>query len=124
VEGTDMQPDGQAPHILVANHAPEILELMRELPAEAGYRVSTMPRDGQDLDSIVALDPALIFIDYMWPSSDNEWTLLNLLRMDRSTGEIPVLLSSHRRYVTCRRCQIAFSASAPGACSSRSISTS
>lgn len=87
-----MHLDGQAPHILVANHAPEILELMRELLNEEGYRVSTVPRDGQNLDSIVALAPSLIVIDYMWPSSDNEWTLLNLLRIDRRTREIPVIL--------------------------------
>jgi CheY-like chemotaxis protein len=87
-----MHLDGQAPHILVANHAPEILELMRELLSEAGYRVSTVPRDGQNLDSIVAMEPSLIIIDYMWPSSDNEWTLLNLLRIDRRTREIPVIL--------------------------------
>ena len=87
-----MQPDGQGPRILVANHAPEILELMRELLGEEGYRVSTVPREGQNLDSIVDLQPDLIVIDYMWPSSDNEWTLLNLLRINRRTREIPVIL--------------------------------
>jgi len=87
-----MQPDSQVPHILVANRAPEILELMRELLAEEGYRVSTIPREGQNLDSIVTLEPALTVIDDMWPSSDNEWTLLNLLRIDRRTRDIPVIL--------------------------------
>ena len=91
-EGIAMHPDDRAPRILVANHAPEILELMRELLSEAGYRVLTVPRDGQNVDSIVALEPDLIVIDYMWPSSDNEWTLLNLLRIDRRTREIPVIL--------------------------------
>jgi CheY-like chemotaxis protein len=87
-----MYPDGQAPHILVANHAPEILELMRDLLTEEGYRVTIANRDGQTLDAIAAVEPDLIVIDYMWPSSDNEWTLLNLLRMHPRTRSIPCIL--------------------------------
>jgi CheY-like chemotaxis protein len=87
-----MLPNGQTPHILVVNHAPEILDLMRELLGEAGYRVSTLTRPDQDIDSIVAIAPELIIIDYMWSSSDNEWTLLNLLTIDRRTRDIPVIV--------------------------------
>jgi CheY-like chemotaxis protein len=87
-----MQPDHQAPHILVSNHAPEILALLRELLAEEGYRVTARPRSSLTLDTIVGLNPDLIVIDYMWPQSDNEWTLLNLLRIDRRTRSIPVIL--------------------------------
>jgi CheY-like chemotaxis protein len=90
--GTTMHPDGQAPHILVTNHAPEILELMRELLTDEGYRVTVASRGDQTLDSIAAIAPDLIVIDYMWPSSDNEWTLLNLLRMDPRTRSIPCIL--------------------------------
>ena len=86
-----MSPDRQY-HVLVVNHAPEILNLMRELLCEAGYRVSAVPRTGQSLDSIAELAPDAIIIDYMGPSSDNEWTLLNLLNMDRRTRGIPVIL--------------------------------
>ncbi len=87
-----MHPDGQARHVLVVNHAPEILELMRELLADEGYHVSTLARAGQDIDTIASLKPHLIIIDYMWPSSDNEWVLLNLLTIDRRTRDIPVIL--------------------------------
>ena len=87
-----MHADGQAPHILVVNHAPEILELMRDLLTGEGYRVTVASRDTQTLDSIAAIAPDLIVIDYMWPSSDNEWTLLNLLRIDPRTRSIPCIL--------------------------------
>jgi len=80
------------PHILVVNHAPEILDLMRDLLEGAGYQVSTMSRTGRDLDTIVQLAPDLLVLDYMWPSSDNEWTLLNLLTIDPRTSAIPVIL--------------------------------
>lgn len=87
-----MHPDGQAPHILVTNHSPEILELMRDLLTGEGYRVTIASRDAQTLDTIAAIGPDLIVIDYMWPSSDNEWTLLNLLRIDPRTRSIPCIL--------------------------------
>lgn len=87
-----MHLDGQAPHILVTNHAPDILELMRDLLTEEGYRVTIASRGEQTLDSIAAIAPDLIVIDYMWPSSDNEWTLLNLLRIDPRTRDIPCIL--------------------------------
>jgi CheY-like chemotaxis protein len=79
-------------HILVVNHAPEILDLMRELLEREGYRVSTLPDVEQDLDRIVELDPDLIVIDYMWSSSGNEWTLLNLITIDPRTTDIPVIV--------------------------------
>ena len=79
-------------HILVINHAPELLALLRELLEEEGYQVSTLPRAGQDLDTIVGLAPDLIVLDYMWHSSDNEWTLLNLLTIDPRTRDVPVIV--------------------------------
>jgi two-component system, OmpR family, phosphate regulon response regulator PhoB len=87
-----MHSDGQAPHILVVNHAPEILDLMRDLLEEEGCRVTTQLRTEQDIDTIAEVAPDLIVIDYMWPNSDNEWTLLNLLRIHRRTGHIPVIV--------------------------------
>jgi two-component system phosphate regulon response regulator PhoB len=80
------------PHILVINHAAEILDLMRDLLEREGYQVSTMPVTEEDLNAIVELAPDLIVIDYMWPTSGNEWTLLNLLTMDPRTHAIPVIV--------------------------------
>jgi CheY-like chemotaxis protein len=80
------------PHILVVNHTPEILALMQELLEGAGYRVSTLPRTGHNLETIVELAPDLLVLDYMWPTSDNEWTLLNMLTIDPRTSAIPVIL--------------------------------
>jgi CheY-like chemotaxis protein len=84
--------NGQVPHIVVADHTAAILALMRELLEEAGYRATTVDRTGQDLETILALGPDLIILDYMWPSADNEWVLLNLLRLDPRTRHIPMIL--------------------------------
>lgn len=87
-----MSSDGQQPHILCINHAPEILELLRDLLEEEGYRVSTRLTIDHTLDSIVAMNPDVITIDYMWSNSDDEWTYLNLLTMNPRTRHIPVVL--------------------------------
>jgi len=91
-KGTAMHPDGQQPHVLCINHAPEILYLLRDLLEDEGFRVSTLTTVERDLDAIVALAPDLITIDYMWTTSDNEWTYLTMLRMDPRTRHIPVIL--------------------------------
>jgi CheY-like chemotaxis protein len=84
--------DHQAPHILCVNHAPEILALFRDLLEDEGFRVSTLTTIERNLDDVVALAPDLITIDYMWTTSDNEWTFLNLLRMDPRTRSVPIIL--------------------------------
>jgi DNA-binding response OmpR family regulator len=79
-------------HILAVNHASEILDLVRELLEGEGYQVSTMPAVEQDITTVADLAPDLIVIDYMWSSSGNEWTLLNLLTIDPRTHHIPVIV--------------------------------
>jgi CheY-like chemotaxis protein len=79
-------------HILCINHAPEILGLLRTLLESEGYRVSSQTTVERDLDALVELAPDLITIDYMWATSDNEWTYLTMLRMDPRTRHIPIIL--------------------------------
>jgi CheY-like chemotaxis protein len=84
--------DGQQPHILCINHSPEILELLRTLLEDEGYRVSTLMTLDRSLDAVIELHPDVITIDYMWETSDNEWTYLNLLTVNPRTREIPIIL--------------------------------
>jgi DNA-binding response OmpR family regulator len=79
-------------HILAVNHDQGILDLMRELLEGEGYQVSTMPAVEQDVNTIADLAPDLIVIDYMWPSSGNEWALLNLLTISPRSTDIPVIV--------------------------------
>lgn len=91
-KATTMHPDSRPPHILCINHAPEILSLLRDLLEQEGYRASILTVAERDLEAIVDLRPDLITLDYMWTSSDDEWTFLTMLRMDRRTQHIPVIL--------------------------------
>lgn len=87
-----MHPDGHRPHVLCINHSREILNLLRDLLEGEGFRVSTLTAVDRNLDAIVALRPDVITIDYMWSTSDNEWTFLTLITIDPRTSGIPVVL--------------------------------
>jgi CheY-like chemotaxis protein len=65
---------------------------MVELLTDEGYRVTTRSHLDRDLQEITGLAPDLIVIDYMWPTTDDNWSLLQLLRLHPPTAQIPILL--------------------------------
>jgi CheY-like chemotaxis protein len=87
-----MSADHKSPRILCINHSPEVLGLLRDLLEEEGYRVTTQSHTDRDLDHVVDLDPDLITLDYMWSSFDDDWSLLQLLRLDPRTRTTPIIL--------------------------------
>jgi CheY-like chemotaxis protein len=80
------------PHILAINNDLAVLGLFRDLLTDAGYEVSTQPYVDRDLDGIKTLQPELIVLDYMWATEDASWSLLQMLRMDPGTADIPIIL--------------------------------
>jgi len=87
-----MHVNGQQPHILCIDHAPEVFALQQALLEEEGFRVTTQSTLDKDLEAIAQLGPDAIIIDYMWRQSDNEWVFLTLLTMDPRTRHLPVIL--------------------------------
>src|SRR5215210_7634796 len=85
-------PNGYQPHILAINNDPAVLALFRDLLQEAGYEVSTQTYIDRDLAHIKVLKPDLIVLDYMWATEDASWSLLQMLRMDPGTVDIPIVL--------------------------------
>jgi CheY-like chemotaxis protein len=84
--------NGYQPLILAINNEPAVLALFRDLLQEAGYQVSTQTYVDRDLAQIKALKPDLIVLDYMWANEDASWSLLQMLRMDPATVDIPIVL--------------------------------
>ena len=87
-----LAPDGARRRILVINNDPAVLALFRDLLEDEGYGVTTQTFVARDLDGIKTLTPDLIVLDYMWASEDASWSLLQMLRMDPVTAEIPIIL--------------------------------
>ncbi len=79
-------------HILAIDNSQAVLDLFRELLEGEGYRVSIQSYVDKDLDAIKGLAPDLIILDYMWGAEDGGWSLLQLLRLDPSTKDIPIVL--------------------------------
>ena len=79
-------------HILAINNSPDVLALFADLLGDEGYRVTTQVFAARDLPAIVAENPDLIILDYMWASDDDGWSLLQMLRMNPPTATVPIIL--------------------------------
>ena len=79
-------------HILAINNEPDMLTLFTQLLEDEGYRVSTRRYAERDIDAIATLAPDLIVLDYMWPTEDAGWTLLQMLKASPRTTRIPIVL--------------------------------
>lgn len=82
-------------HIFVINDTTAILELFRDLLHDEGYRVTT---DGFSVEMIEMLariraeQPDLIVLDFVILDEGKGWQFLQLLKMDRETRDIPVIV--------------------------------
>ena len=85
-------PDGHRPHILAINNDPAVLALLRDLLEDAGYQVATHAYVDRDLGEIEQSQPDLIILDYMWATEDASWALLQMLRLDPATANVPIVL--------------------------------
>ena len=82
-------------HILVVNDTPAILDLFRDFLEDEGYRVSTdtfTVAVETKLADVKELKPDLIILDYIIGGEGLGWQLLQLLRMDRDTASIPIII--------------------------------
>src|SRR5215203_2501880 len=87
-----MAADGRRPHILVINDTQEIIDLMRELLEDEGYRVSTS-LELLNLDKIKALAPDVILQDLLFEGNqDKGWKMLHLMRLNPELTRIPIVL--------------------------------
>ena len=82
-------------HILVVNDEPAILNLFKDLLSEEGYRVSLdkFDRDIDALQDVVRqLRPDLVILDFIIGGEHKGWQLLQVLKMDRATRDISVVI--------------------------------
>jgi CheY-like chemotaxis protein len=93
--GRNMGNDAAGVTILVINDTPEILDLFQDLLGEEGYRVIPdrfTVEAGEMLQRVRELEPDLIVLDYLIGEEGLGWQFLQMLKMDRNTREIPVIV--------------------------------
>lgn len=83
-----------APKIAVVNDDTQFLRMMHMILEEAGYDATIFYERNQVLEELKALQPDLIILDIRLESPDGGWVLLDLLTLDRSTSQIPVIVCS------------------------------
>ena len=87
-----MTNDGLQPHILVVNDSQEIIDLLKELLEEEGYRVSASITI-LNLEKVKALAPDIIVQDVMFEGThETGWKFLTMSRLDRQLKRIPLVL--------------------------------
>jgi CheY-like chemotaxis protein len=85
----------QQKHIFVINDTIAILELFTALLEDEGYRVTT---DGFSIEMaellrrVKADQPDLLVLDFLIQDEGKGWQFLQMLRMDRETRDIPVVV--------------------------------
>ena len=86
--------DHAAPHahVLVVNDTQAILDVMRELLEDEGYRVS-VSIETLDLSRIKALAPDVIVQDLLFAGTqESGWKFLTLARLEPELAHIPIIL--------------------------------
>lgn len=82
-------------HIFVINDTIAILELFTALLEDEGYRVTT---DGFTIEMVELLKrvkaerPDLLVLDFLIQDEGKGWQFLQMLKMDRETRDIPVVV--------------------------------
>lgn len=87
----------QPAHIVVINDTPQLLDLFVDLLSDEGYRVTTdrfTMETGQLLASVKEQRPDLIVLDLIVNDEQLGWQFLQMLKMDRGTRKIPVIVCS------------------------------
>jgi len=79
--------------VLAIDDEPDVLYLLRENLAEAGYRVIGATSGEEGLQQAKALKPFAIILDIMMPHMDG-WQVLHELKADPATRDIPIIVLS------------------------------
>jgi DNA-binding response OmpR family regulator len=78
--------------IMVVNDTQEILEMFELILTEEGYRVSLHSYEVRNLDSVKQVKPDLLIVDQMIGNENPGWQLIQKMKMDRYTADIPILV--------------------------------
>ena len=90
-----MPPNAEWPRIAVVDDDLLFVELMRDLLADGeGYEVVSNAQWVRSLDFVKETRPDLVILDLMMGREPTGWAVLDLLRADASTADIPVIVCS------------------------------
>ncbi|HKG26549.1 MAG TPA: response regulator [Thermomicrobiales bacterium] len=92
--------DATGPHILVIDDEPGLRDLLCEVFAEEGYRVSGSGTLFDDVDLVRRLDPDLILLDIVIRGQSSGMIFLERLKADPRTVGIPIAVCTAATHLT------------------------
>ena len=78
--------------ILVINDTQELLEMFRMLLEEEGYEVVLSGMPILKVGEVEQIQPDLIILDIIFGDHKTGWQMLQMLKMQRSTAQIPIIV--------------------------------
>ncbi len=81
-----------ATRILIVNDTAEILDMFRVVLEDEGYEVVLFSFPLRKIEDIEALHPDLIILDLIFGGEKLGWQMLEMLKLQRSTNAIPVIV--------------------------------
>ena len=78
--------------ILVVNDTQEILELFRMILEGEGYDAILSGFPIQQIHDVEEINPDLIILDFVFGDQKLGWQMLQMLKMQRSTESIPIIV--------------------------------
>lgn len=83
-------------HVLVLNDVAEILDLFKMILEDEGYTVTLGSIVAGEIARIVeqvkGVAPDLVILDFLFGHEPLGWQLLQMLRMDRATADVPIVI--------------------------------
>jgi DNA-binding response OmpR family regulator len=80
--------------VAVVDHDPVFLRLMQRVLSAEGYRTLMCPRGTAAHDLIAQERPSVVLIETWLDAPEQGWELLQTLRLDDATRDIPVVILS------------------------------
>ena len=80
--------------IAVVDHSPSFFRLMQAVLDSYGFRMLACADSNTASDEIAKAHPDLVLIDTWLKFEDEGWQVLQNLRLDPTTSEIPIIVSS------------------------------
>jgi CheY-like chemotaxis protein len=78
--------------IMVVNDSTEMLDLFKALLTDEGYKVSLQSHAVHDLEAIKEVKPDLLIVDQLIGKGSLGWELIQKMKMDSSTADIPIVV--------------------------------
>jgi CheY-like chemotaxis protein len=84
-----------AQRIVIVDDSEDLLDLYRQvLEDETGYEVVAVSYKDGILDEIKKAKPDLVICDYLFGQQPDGWRLVQMLRLDRDTEDVPIIVCS------------------------------